>query len=94
MNATTSVEDCADAIVDGMERRRRRVYVPKAIALVQALRTLTTGPVGDWIIRARRRRWCRELEAEITSARPLLRRLERGDAAGAAPAEEQPEQPA
>jgi NAD(P)-dependent dehydrogenase (short-subunit alcohol dehydrogenase family) len=46
MNATTSVEDCADAIVNGMERRRRRVYVPRAIALVQALRTLTTGTVG------------------------------------------------
>ena len=32
MNATTSVEDCADAIVDGIERRRRsRVYVPRSL---------------------------------------------------------------
>ena len=58
MNATTSVEDCADAIVDGMERRRRRVYVPKAIALVQALRTLTTGASATGSSAARRGRWC------------------------------------
>ena len=77
MNATTSVEDCADAIVDGIERRRRRVYVPKAIALVQALRTLTTGAVGDFAMR-------REAQADGAAdggrdagARPLLRQLER-----------------
>src|SRR5215210_2538276 len=65
MNATTSVEDCADAIVDGMERRRRRVYVPKAIALVQALRTLTTGAVGNWIIRREAAPLVPQMEAEI-----------------------------
>ena len=67
MNATTSVEACADAIVDGMERRRRRVYVPKAIAAVQALRTLTTGPVADWLIRRESKTMVPALEAEITA---------------------------
>ena len=65
MNATTSVEDCADAIVDGMERRRRRVYVPKAIALVQALRTLTTGAVGNWLIAREAKALVPQMEAEI-----------------------------
>src|SRR3954451_6146991 len=65
MNATTSVEDCADAIVAGMERRRRRVYVPKAIALVQALRTLTTGPVGNWLISREGKALVPKMEAEI-----------------------------
>jgi NAD(P)-dependent dehydrogenase (short-subunit alcohol dehydrogenase family) len=65
MNATTSVEECADAIVHGMERRRRRVYVPRAIALVQALRTLTTGAVGNWVIRREARTMVPQMEAEV-----------------------------
>lgn len=66
MNATTSVEECADAIVDGIERRRSRVYVPKAIAGVQALRTLTTGPIAAWLIRREAKTMVPQLEAEIT----------------------------
>ncbi len=65
MNATTSVEECADAIVHGMERRRRRVYVPKAIALIQALRTLTTGSVGYWAMRREVARMVPQMEAEV-----------------------------
>jgi len=65
MNATTSVEECADAIVDGMVRRRRRVYVPRAIALVQALRTLTTGAVGNWVIRREAKTMVPRMEAEV-----------------------------
>lgn len=66
MNATTSVEECADAIVDGIERRRSKVYVPKAIGLVQALRTLTTGPLISRAISREARTMVPQLEAEIT----------------------------
>jgi NAD(P)-dependent dehydrogenase (short-subunit alcohol dehydrogenase family) len=65
LNATTSVEDCADAIVDGIERRRSRVYVPRAIGGVQALRTVFTGPIASWIIRRESRRLVPQLEAEL-----------------------------
>ena len=65
MNSTISVEDCADAIVDGIARRRRRVYVPRAMALVQALRTVYTGPVADWVIRREAKTMVPQLEAEI-----------------------------
>ena len=65
LNATTSVEECADAIVHGMERRRRRVYVPRAIGLVQALRTLTTGAVGYWVMRRECRTMVPRMEAEV-----------------------------
>jgi hypothetical protein len=51
MNSTTSPEECAAAIVDGMERRARRVYVPKAVGLVQALRALVLSPAGDLPVR-------------------------------------------
>jgi NAD(P)-dependent dehydrogenase (short-subunit alcohol dehydrogenase family) len=65
MNATTSVQKCADAIVDGIERRRAKVYVPKAIGLLQALRTLTTGPIATRVIGREAKRMVPELEAEI-----------------------------
>src|SRR5215212_5838284 len=65
MNATTSVEECADAIVDGIERRRSRVYVPKAIGAVQALRTLTTGPIASWLIRREAKTMVPQMEAEV-----------------------------
>jgi NAD(P)-dependent dehydrogenase (short-subunit alcohol dehydrogenase family) len=67
MNATTSVQDCADAMVDGMRRRRRRVYVPKTMAGVQALRTLFTGPLAELVIRREAKRLLPQLEAEIVA---------------------------
>jgi NAD(P)-dependent dehydrogenase (short-subunit alcohol dehydrogenase family) len=46
----TSLETCAEALVDALERRRRRVYVPRAVALAQTLRGVTLGPLGDWLL--------------------------------------------
>jgi NAD(P)-dependent dehydrogenase (short-subunit alcohol dehydrogenase family) len=47
LKATTSVEDCAVAIVDGFEQRRARVFVPKTAALTYWLRTLITSAAGE-----------------------------------------------
>jgi NAD(P)-dependent dehydrogenase (short-subunit alcohol dehydrogenase family) len=49
LKATTSVGDCAVAIVDGFEQRRARVFVPKAAALTYWLRTLITSGPGERI---------------------------------------------
>jgi NAD(P)-dependent dehydrogenase (short-subunit alcohol dehydrogenase family) len=46
-----SVEDCAAMLVRGIERRKRRVYVPRSIGLVQALRTIVLSPLSDAIIK-------------------------------------------
>jgi NAD(P)-dependent dehydrogenase (short-subunit alcohol dehydrogenase family) len=44
--AVTSVEACAVALADGVERRARRVYVPRAAAVISALRSvLGSAPV-------------------------------------------------
>jgi NAD(P)-dependent dehydrogenase (short-subunit alcohol dehydrogenase family) len=43
MNRTVPVDECARAFVRAIERRSRRVYVPRAVALVQALRTVVNG---------------------------------------------------
>ena len=62
-----------DHLRRGLRRRDRgrdgapapRVYVPKAIALVQALRTLTTGAVGNWLIQRETKTLVPQMEAEI-----------------------------
>ncbi len=47
LKATTSVEACAKAIVDGFERRKARVFVPRAAVLAYWLRTLITSGAGE-----------------------------------------------
>lgn len=50
MRRTTSVEACAAAFVRAVERRQRRVYVPRAVATVQAVRSLLVSPLADRVI--------------------------------------------
>jgi NAD(P)-dependent dehydrogenase (short-subunit alcohol dehydrogenase family) len=44
------VEVCARAFVDALERRRRRVYVPRTVGLVQAMRAILVSPLADRIV--------------------------------------------
>jgi short-subunit dehydrogenase len=50
MRRTTSVQECAAALVRAIERRQRKVYVPRAVGAVQAVRSLLVGPVADRLI--------------------------------------------
>jgi NAD(P)-dependent dehydrogenase (short-subunit alcohol dehydrogenase family) len=45
------VETCARAFIAGIEARRRRVYVPRGVAAVRALRGLLHTAAGDWPLR-------------------------------------------
>jgi NAD(P)-dependent dehydrogenase (short-subunit alcohol dehydrogenase family) len=65
LNTYTSVEACAAAFVDGIERRRRRVYVPRAVAAVQALRTIVTGPIADAVVGRAARRDVPRMEEQV-----------------------------
>jgi NAD(P)-dependent dehydrogenase (short-subunit alcohol dehydrogenase family) len=47
LGAYTSVEDCAQALVENLETRRRRVFVPGSVAVVSALRQMVTGAVAE-----------------------------------------------
>jgi NAD(P)-dependent dehydrogenase (short-subunit alcohol dehydrogenase family) len=69
MGQTTSVEDCVVAIVDGIERRRRKVFVPREVGIVSALRSVVLGPVGSFVTQLRARTAVPQLEAEAASAR-------------------------
>lgn len=48
--STTSVFQCAEAFVDAIERRRRRVYVPRGVAAAHAMRTVLVSPLYEWLL--------------------------------------------
>jgi NAD(P)-dependent dehydrogenase (short-subunit alcohol dehydrogenase family) len=47
LGAFTSVEDCAQALVDNLETRGRRVFVPRSVGTIAALRQVVTGAVAE-----------------------------------------------
>jgi NAD(P)-dependent dehydrogenase (short-subunit alcohol dehydrogenase family) len=47
LGAFTSVEDCAQALVENLETRGRRVFVPRSVGSIAALRQLVTGAVSE-----------------------------------------------
>lgn len=61
----TSVEVCARAFVDGIERRKRKVYVPRGMAGVQALRTVMLSPFSEFIIGRGARTAVPQMEDEV-----------------------------
>ncbi|MFG2167356.1 SDR family oxidoreductase [Micromonospora chersina] len=50
MRRTTTVQECATAFVRAIERRQRRVYVPRAVGAVQAVRSVLVSPLTDRLI--------------------------------------------
>ena len=52
LSSVISVEQCAQAVVRGIERRKRKVYVPRSLAMVQALRPIVLSGLSDRIVRA------------------------------------------
>jgi short-subunit dehydrogenase len=61
----TSVEACARAFVDAIERRRRKVYVPRAVGAVQVVRSLMLSPLSDAIIGRGARTGVPRMEAQV-----------------------------
>lgn len=51
LDVISPVDACAEAFVDGIVRRRRRVYVPRSLAFAQLLRSVVLSPVGDLPVR-------------------------------------------
>lgn len=67
LNQTVGVERCAAALVRGIERRRRRVYVPRVMGLVQNARTLMISPVSEAVIGLGAEKHIPELEKETAA---------------------------
>lgn len=65
LGALTSVEDCADAFVDGIAKRKRRIFVPKSVAIIAALRPITFSTLGDLPVLAQARTMVPQLEEQF-----------------------------
>lgn len=66
---TYSPTRCAEALADGIAKRKRRVYVPRSLAVMQALRPLVLSPFGDVVLKRQLRtsQYIPELEAEVAT---------------------------
>ena len=63
----TSVQECAAAFVDGIERRRRKVFVPKSLAPLSAVRQLFMSRLSDRFSGRTARRIIPRLEQEVAA---------------------------
>jgi NAD(P)-dependent dehydrogenase (short-subunit alcohol dehydrogenase family) len=61
----TPLRDCADAFVRGIERRKRKVYVPRTLAAAAAVRQLFMSPLADYLMGRQTRRTLPQVEAEV-----------------------------
>ena len=67
LGTTVSVQRCAQAIVRGIERRRRRVYVPRVIGGVQAMRSMFTSAPVEAVLRRYAATSVPQMEAEVAA---------------------------
>ncbi len=47
LNRNTDLGTCVDAFVDGIARRRRRVYVPRWVGAISRLRSVVNSAAGQ-----------------------------------------------
>lgn len=64
-NTTTSVEDCARRIADGIARRAPRVYVPRSVIAANLTRALVASPLALRAMRAQLRTSVPQMEREV-----------------------------
>jgi NAD(P)-dependent dehydrogenase (short-subunit alcohol dehydrogenase family) len=67
LGRVTSVQECARALAGAIERRRRKVFVPRSLALLFALRSLVTSRAAEWLMRRKALQLLPELEREVES---------------------------
>ncbi|WP_037106589.1 short-chain dehydrogenase/reductase [Rhodococcoides fascians] len=68
-NVVTDVDECAEAFVSGIEHRKRKIYVPAALAGVDKVRGLFTGRLWDIAVGLRASSTVPELERDVLAAR-------------------------
>jgi NAD(P)-dependent dehydrogenase (short-subunit alcohol dehydrogenase family) len=65
LGAFTSVEACAQALVENLETRKRRVFVPRSVGVVSALRQVVTGALAEKVALKVSAQRVPQLEADI-----------------------------
>lgn len=64
-NTTTSVEDCALSIADGIGRRAGRVYVPRSVLAANLARTVVGSSLALRLMRSKLRQMVPQMETEV-----------------------------
>lgn len=67
LGVTISVERCAAALVEGIEKRRRKIFVPRAVGYVSAVRPLVLGRLADRVMARSTARLVPRMEDEVTA---------------------------
>ncbi|HEY4631777.1 MAG TPA: SDR family oxidoreductase [Blastococcus sp.] len=67
LGAYTSVEACAEVLVENLETRGRRVFVPGSVGVVSALRQMVTGVVAERIMLKASANQVPQLERDIAA---------------------------
>jgi short-subunit dehydrogenase len=65
LGTVTSVEECALELVEGIERRRRRILIPRSLRAVAALRQLAAGRLAGRLLGRSVDRMVPDLEQEV-----------------------------
>ena len=61
----TPLGDCAEAFVRAVERRKRKVYVPRTLAAAAVLRQFFTSTVADYLMGRQTRKTLPQVEAQV-----------------------------
>jgi NAD(P)-dependent dehydrogenase (short-subunit alcohol dehydrogenase family) len=64
-NGTTSVEDCVELILIGLEKRKSRVYAPKGVVLANWSKALVNSPAGFFVMKREAKKMVPQLEREV-----------------------------
>lgn len=67
LNKTTTVDDCADAFVAGIERRARRVYSPGWVGLFRWLKPVLSTPLGEFPVLRHAAELVPRMDAEVAA---------------------------
>ncbi|SPM32161.1 SDR family oxidoreductase [Mycobacterium terramassiliense] len=67
LNKTTTVDECADALVKGIEGRRSRIYCPQWVGLVRWLKPVLSTPIGEFPIRRITAELLPRMDAEVAA---------------------------
>lgn len=67
LNTAVSASECAARLVRAIERRSRRIYIPRGLAILQAMRTLVNGRVAEALVGRAVGRAVPRLEQDVRS---------------------------
>ncbi|MBW9207489.1 SDR family oxidoreductase [Mumia sp. zg.B17] len=66
-NGTTSLEECVEAVTHGLEKKKRRVYVPKGVLVANLTKPLFSSAVAEPIAKRLVKRTVPQMEREVAA---------------------------